>query len=300
MTKLYRDYNSYLKEKFHTKTFKIAISAGMSCPNKETSTGCIYCHDGSAAGYINHGLSIKEQIEQRIKLIKKKNTKAKFIAYFQAFSNTYEKIPILKNLYDEAIFHPDVIGLSIGTRPDCVDEKKIKLIQQYTKTHEVWIEYGLQSINEKTLKTINRGHTLKDFTHAVNITQNKGINICAHIILGLPGETKKEIMETAIFLAKLHLEGIKIHLLHVIKNTPLHKMYSEGKIVLLPQQEYINLVCDILEILPPSMIIQRITGEADKKIHIAPLWALKKTLIIDTINAELKSRKSFQGKYYTS
>ncbi|MFC2140231.1 TIGR01212 family radical SAM protein [Candidatus Auribacterota bacterium] len=298
--KRYRDLNSYLKEKFKVKIYKIALDAGFSCPNKDgllSSKGCIFCSEGSAAVYIDKSLSIADQISNRIRILKKKDQDAKFIAYFQAFSNTYAPLFTLEKVYKESLAHEDVVGLSLGTRPDCIDKAKLDLIAQFSeKKEELWIEYGLQSMHEKTLKLINRGHSLEDFKAAVKMTQARGIKICAHMILGLPQESKADMLNTAKFIADLNIEGIKIHLLHVIKDTLLEQMYLKKEVSMLSQKEYVQLVCDILEILPPEMIIHRLTGEADKKIHIAPLWALNKGRVLKDINDELVRRDSYQGR----
>jgi hypothetical protein len=300
--KRYKTFNSYLKEKFQAKVYKIALDARFSCPNRDgtlSQEGCIYCRQGSAAGYINKDDSLDLQVKSRIKRLKKVDKDAKFIVYFQAFSNTYASLADLKKAYDQALAHKDIIGLSIGTRPDCVDKEKIELIASYSPRYEVWVEYGLQSIHKKTLEFIGRGHSSEDFLQAIDLTQNKGIKICAHIILGLPEETRKEIMETVKLVSNLNIQGIKIHLLHVLKDTPLEKIYLKGDIKLLSMDEYISLVCDILELLPKDMIIQRVTGEGDKDIHIAPLWALEKAKVLQGIDRELVKRDSHQGKKYS-
>lgn len=213
--------------------------------------------------------------------LKEREGAKKFIAYFQAFTNTYAPSAKLKSVYDGVLDFNDIVGISIGTRPDEVDKEKLRLISSYKDKYEVWIEYGLQSIHNKTLKLINRGHAFSDFLQAVRVTRQFDIPVSAHVILGLPGETKEDIIETAKTLAGLKIDGIKIHVLHILKGSKLEKLYDEGKIKLLEQNEYVDLVCEFLRHLGPDVIIQRLTGQGDKESHIAPLWALDK---IGTIN----------------
>jgi radical SAM protein (TIGR01212 family) len=277
-------YNDYLKSKYGCKVYRIALDAGFTCPGR-----CIYCnHNGSRAVYIDSGDTIKEQIKKRMAYLKEANKAKKFIAYFQAFTNTNAPVDKLKKAYDEVSGFDDIVGISIGTRPDSVDRKKIQLIASYKKSYEVWIEYGLQSAHDKTLQLINRGHTYDDFLKAYGLAKEYGLLVSAHVILGLPGEKKEDMIETAKKLSALKVDGIKIHLLHVLRGSELENMYYQGKVRLLEQKEYVELVCDFLRNLSPGIIIQRLTGEGRREDHIAPLWALDK---IDTIN---KIRSSFR------
>lgn len=287
-----RFYSDYLKSKYGCKVYRVAIDAGFSCPNR-ASGGCIYCNDnGSRASYINPGSPVNEQLETRIKYLKKVNDAKKFIAYFQAFTNTYAPVELLKKIYDEALDLEDIVGISIGTRPDAVDRKKLELIASYKNRYEVWIEYGLQSIHDKTLKLINRGHLFNDFLKALHLTKEFGIPVCAHVILGLPGETGEEMLQTARKMRELGIEGIKIHLLHILKGSALEKIYKEGRIKLLEQDEYVRLVCDFLENLPENIIVQRLTGQGSRIDHVAPDWALDKIGTINKIKEELGRRKA--------
>ena len=296
---LYNDYATYLKSKYGCKVYRIPLDGGFSCPNrdgKKGTGGCIYCNnDGSRSSYVNPEQSIREQLASRINHLKKARGAAKFIAYFQAFTNTYAEPDILKAAYDQIIGFKEIVGLSIGTRPDTIDSDKLKLISSYADRYEVWIELGLQSIHNKTLKIINRGHTFEDFLTAYTLTRKVEVPVCAHIILGLPGETKEDMMKTAATLSKLKVDAVKIHLLHVLKGSPLEKLYAEGRVVLMTQSEYIELVCDFLENLSPEVIIQRLTGEGDRTNHVAPLWALDKAGTIDKIRKTLTTRGSRQG-----
>ena len=285
-------YNDYLRERYGCKVYRIAIDAGFTCPNRDGTkgtNGCIYCNaGGSRASYINKGGSAKEQLITRIKYLKDAKGAKKFIAYFQAFTNTYAPLDRLKETYDSVLGFNDIVGVSIGTRPDAIDKEKLKLISSYKDRYEVWMEYGLQSIHDKTLKAINRGHSFADFLNAVKLTKKFKILMSAHVILGLPGETKEDMIKTAKKIAELKIDGIKIHVLHVLKGSVLEKMHREGRIKLLRQDEYVSLVCAFLNNLPPDIIVQRLTGQGGKEDHIAPLWALNKTDTIRKILSNLK------------
>jgi len=278
-------YNDYLREKYGCKVYRVAIDAGFTCPGR-----CIYCNsNGSRGPYINKEDSVEKQIRTRIEYLKAAKGAKKFIAYFQAFTNTNAPSERLKEIYDNALLFKDIVGISIGTRPDTVDREKLKLIASYRDRYEVWIEYGLQSIHDKTLKLINRGHTFTDFVNALKLTREFGIPVSAHVILGLPGETKEDMMATAKKLSELKVEGIKIHLLHVLKGSTLEKLYAEGKIKLLEEDEYVGLACAFLKNLSPDIIVQRLTGQGSKADHIAPLWALDKVGTINKIMAVIAS-----------
>jgi radical SAM protein (TIGR01212 family) len=214
----------------------------------------------------------------------------RFIAYFQAFTNTYAPLDTLKRLYAEATGFPDVVGLSIGTRPDCVPDEVLDLIASFVPRFDAWVEYGLQSAHDSTLRAIKRGHTVAQFTDAVVRARLRGIKVCAHVILGLPGETRAMMLDTACFIASFPVNGVKIHLLHVLKESPLEALYRDGRITLLSQAEYVSLVCDFLELLPPAMIVHRLTGEAPREILVAPEWALGKHAVLRAIRAELERR----------
>ena len=277
LTKRYSDYNTYLRKLFGQRVQKISIDAGLSCPNRDgtiSKKGCIYCNSkGSGSGMFQKGLSIKEQIEaNKIGAIKKYKAK-KFLAYFQSYSNTYTSCEHMKLMFDEALCCEGMVGMAIGTRPDCIDSQKLDLIESYTKDFLVWIEYGLQSVHDPTLETVNRGHSAKDFFKAVQITQGRDINICTHVILGLPGEDRNMMLETAKILADSDIDGIKLHLLYVIKNTILDKMWKNGEYKPLEQNEYVDLICDFLEILPENIIIQRVTGDPHAEELRSPMWA---------------------------
>ena len=299
MDKRYNDLNTYLRSIYGCRVQKISIDAGLSCPNRDgtiSTGGCIYCNArGSGTGAHNRGLTITEQLLQGKSALSRRYKANKFLAYFQSFSNTYAPLDKLKQLYDEALAVEDVVGLSIGTRPDCVDEPVLDLLQDYARHHLVWIEYGLQSATDKTLELINRGHDVQCFQDAVRATSNRGIMICAHVILGLPGETARDILHTAGTIADLGIDGLKLHLLYVVKGTPLEALYRQGKFRCLEQQEYVDLVCDFLERLPPQMVIQRLTGDPHPDELVAPQWSLRKSETLQKIKDTLEKRDSRQG-----
>ncbi|HUU39519.1 MAG TPA: TIGR01212 family radical SAM protein, partial [Desulfatiglandales bacterium] len=239
-----------------------------------------------------------EQIIKGKEFLKKRYKAQKFIAYFQSFSNTYGPYEKLKGLYEEALAIEDIVGLSIGTRPDCIDESKLMLLEGYSRDYLVWIEYGMQSIHDRTLARINRGHDTDAFKRAVEATKSRGIKICAHVILGLPFEDKSDMLATAKAVASMGIDGIKIHLLYVIKGTKMEKLYLEGEYRCLEQEEYANLVCDFLELLPSGMVIQRLTGDPHPEELVAPEWALRKNETLSLIKIILDSRDSWQGKRF--
>ena len=300
MNKRYYDLNTYLRNIFGCRVQKITIDAGLSCPNRDgtiSTKGCIYCNAlGSGTGDYAKELSVTEQLNRGKKSISKRYKANKFIAYFQSFSNTYASVAKLKSLYEEALAVDDVVGLSIGTRPDCVNEPVLDLLQDYAKDYLVWLEYGLQSAHDTTLTLINRGHDFQCFKEAVDATRNRGIKICAHIILGLPNEDRSRMLETARSIANMGIDGIKIHLLYVVKGTQLEKLYSIGMYRCLEQQEYVNLVCDFLELIPQDMVIQRLTGDPHPEELVAPMWSLKKTETLTLIKDTLEKKDSWQGK----
>lgn len=302
MDKRYNDLNTYLRSLFECRVQKITVDAGLSCPNRDgrvSTGGCIFCNArGSGTGAHTRGLTITDQLLQGKKSLARRYKAKKFLAYFQSFSNTYAPIDKLQKLYDEALAVEDIVGLSIGTRPDCVDLPVLELLQDYAGYHLIWIEYGLQSASDKTLELINRGHDVQCFKDAVRATLNRGIKICAHVILGLPGETRSDILQTARTISDLGIDGVKLHLLYVVKGTPLEALYRQGDYRCLEQQAYIDLVCDFLERIPPEMVIQRLTGDPHPEELVAPQWSREKTETIRKINETLERRDSWQGSKF--
>ena len=298
----YNDFNTYLRNIFGCRVQKITVDAGLTCPNRDgtiSTGGCIYCNiRGSGTGAHASGRSVTQQLISGKNTLSKRYKAKKFIAYFQSFSNTYAPLPALQDLYAEALGVDDVVGLSIGTRPDCVDDAVLDLLQDYAKRYLIWIEYGLQSASDATLAFINRGHDVQCFKDAVKKTRNRNIKICAHVILGLPHETRQDMLHTAETLAALEVDGVKLHLLYVVKGTPLETLYRRGEFKCLEQDAYVDLVCDFLERIPCEMVVQRLTGDPHPGELVAPAWALKKTDILEQIRKTLEKNDSRQGKYF--
>ncbi len=298
----YFDLNTWYRQRYGCRVHKISLDAGLDCPNRDGTlarTGCIYCNPrGSGTGANAKGHSITRQIaEAKVYLTKRYKTN-KFIAYFQSFTNTYAPVDELARIYDEAVRDPDIIGLSIGTRPDCVDDEVLDLLTTYARKRLVWLEYGLQSIHDDTLARIQRGHDFDSFSNAVERTQGRNIFICAHVILGLPGETPRHMHQTASRLASMRIDGVKLHLLYVVRGTELETMLKQGTYTCLTQATYVSLVCDVIERLSAEMVIHRLTGDPHKKELVAPRWALEKSRTIEMINETLIQRNTRQGSRF--
>lgn len=296
----YYPFSYFLRENFPVKVHKISIHAGFTCPNRDGLAGvggCTYCANESFSPNVRETIApIKEQVENGIKFLKRRYGSEKFIAYFQAFTNTYADVDTLKDRYDEALLNKDVIGLSIGTRPDCITDDILELIHSYTEEYHVWVEYGLQSIHDRTLQLVNRGHDYKSFEDAVLLTKQKeGIKICAHVILGLPGEDWNDMMETAGTVSALGIDGIKIHHLYIAKNTAMANDYLKGKIKTMKMEEYVSLACDFLERISADIVIQRLVGDTHGDFLISPVWNATKGEVFAAITNELKHRNSYQG-----
>ena len=299
--KRYNQFSAFLKNKFGAKIYKITLDAGFSCPNRDgtiSSDGCIFCDDGGSFSQAHSNrLSIEEQVNVGAETLKNRFKAEKFMTYFQAFSNTYKPLKELEKIYSASLCREDIIGISIGTRPDCVDEDKLNLISSFTKDYYTWIEYGLQSIHDETLKKINRGHDYKCFLDAFEKTKSKGINVCLHVILNL-FETYDEMMETAKKIAQLEPEGVKIHMLCALSGTKLSDMYSKGEIEFMSEDEYVKTVCDFLEYLPPKTTIHRLAGNGLRTELIQPRWIQKKLDCLNKIDREFLKRNSEQGKFF--
>ena len=300
--KPYFSLDYMLKEKFNKKVYKVSINAGMTCPNRDgkiDTRGCIFCSSGGSGDFAGKSKEdIQTQINNQIEIMKNKSTVSDFIAYFQSYTNTYAPIDYLKKVYTEAISHPNIIALSIATRPDCLDNEIIELISRLNKIKPVWIELGLQTIHEKTAKYIRRGYNLNCFENAVNKLRKENIDVIVHAILGLPGEDRKDIIETIEYLNKKDIQGIKLQLLHVLKNTDLAKDYMKNKFKVYTMGEYIDTVIDCIEHLREDIVIHRITGDGPKKILIAPIWSGNKKKVLNTLHHEFKIREAYQGKKY--
>ena len=296
--KRYNQFSAYLKNKFGAKVYKITIDAGFSCPNRDgtiSTGGCIFCDDGGSFSQAHSNkLSVGEQVLVGAKTLHDRFKAEKFMSYFQAYSNTYKPVEELEKIYKSALNHPDVVGLSVGTRPDCVDEDKLNLLSDIGKDYYTWIEYGLQSIHDKTLQKINRGHDFDCFLRAYEMSKKKGLNVCVHVIFGL-WETKEEILQTAQKLAQLHVDGVKIHMLCALENTKLANLYKNGEIDFMSEDEYVSMVTDFLEILPAKTTIHRLAGNGLKKNLIAPRWLGAKLDCLNKIDREFIRRNSYQS-----
>jgi radical SAM protein (TIGR01212 family) len=296
----YYPFSRFLRERFGTKVYRVTIDAGFTCPNVDGTVavgGCVYCDNRSFSP--NRRLprtTVREQVRRGVTILQKRFGAEHFLAYFQAATNTYAPEAKLKKLYDEALEHPQVIGLAIGTRPDCVPPEILDLIQGYARDRYVCLELGLQSIHDRSMDWMNRGHHFDAFVDAVHRCQDRGLDLCAHVILGLPGESREDMLATADALASLPVHSVKIHNLHVVKDTPLEGMYQRGEVRMLERDEYVGVVCDFLERLPASMVIDRLSGDAPPDYLVAPLWCLDKPALLRAIHAELERRDSWQGK----
>lgn len=290
--KRYHTLNYYYKNKYNSKVFKVALNAGFSCPNKINSKGCIYCYNGSGE---NNGMNLVEQFYKVSSIIDKKWPNSKYIGYFQANTNTYDKVSVLKEKYETILNLPNVIGLNIATRCDALPIDVLDYLEVLNKKTDLTIELGLQTIHESTSKLINRGHTLECFVKAVNELRKRNINVVIHIINGLPYETKEMMLDTIKFVSKLDIQGIKIHMLFITKGTELEKIYNENKFHILTKEEYVDIVCDQLELLDDKIVINRITGDPDKDLVIEPKWLLKKFCVLNDIDKEMLKRDSYQG-----
>ncbi len=296
--KRYHTLHYHFLEKFGEKVYKAVIDAGFTCPNIDGRCGvggCSYCADGS--GEFTHGkeLSITEQLNAELARITKKQKSPKLIPYFQAHTNTYAPLDVLRGKYTEALSFPDAVGLSIATRPDCINEEIADLLKEFADRTYLTIELGLQTVHDKTAKEFNRGYEYNVFCSAYKLLKERNIRVCIHIINGLCGETKEDMLETAITVGKLHPDAVKIHLLHIVKDTRYAKLYENGDIIPMSKKDYINTVCDQLEYLPQETVIERITGDGGKNTLIAPLWSLDKISVLGGIDKELSRRDTYQG-----
>lgn len=291
--KRYHTLNYYNKTKYGCKVFKVSLNAGFSCPNKKNSTGCIYCYNGSGE---NDGMDLISQFNKVRDNNLKKWPNAKYIGYFQAGTNTYADIETLKSKYEPILKLDNVIGLNIATRCDALDDDVLDYLEDLNNRTDLIVELGLQTIHEDTSKLINRGHTLEQFESAVLELRKRNIDVVVHIINGLPFETKEMMLDTVRYLNKLDIQGIKIHMLFILKDTPILNLYNTTHFHVLSKEEYIDIVIDQLELLRPEIVIHRITGDPIKELLVEPSWLLKKFSVLDDIDKEMVRRDSYQGK----
>jgi hypothetical protein len=298
--KLYRDYPSYLRERFGCRVQKISLDAGLTCPNRDGTLGrhgCIYCNArGSGTGAAGT-LTIAEQIQRAKTVLARRYKAKKFLGYFQSYTNTYAPLEHLRRLYGEALSDPDVVGLSIGTRPDCVPDDVLDHLAAVSRNHLVWLEYGLQSANDATLKRIRRGHSVAAFDDAVRRTRDRALPVCAHVILGLPGESFEDMMATARFLSSRDIQAVKIHLLYVVRGTVLEQWLNSGRYRCLTRAEYARCAGEFLARLRPDIIVQRLTGDPHPEELAAPRWALEKQKNLQAVFHYMKEHGLVQGKH---
>lgn len=294
----YRSFNEEMKKSFGCKVYKIALDGGFTCPNRDgtlDTRGCIFCSGRGSGDFTFGGESIEKQLEYAMALVSPKNRGGKYIAYFQSFTSTYDKIERLKGLYTAALKHPDVVALSIATRPDCLPDETVELLSELNKIKPVWVELGLQTIHEKTAEYIRRGYGLEVYDNAVRKLKAAGIETVTHMIIGLPGETKADIVETARYIGNSGSDGIKLQLLHVLKNTDLAGEYAAGKFTLPTMEEYIDILESCIKVLPKNVVIHRLTGDGAKAELIAPMWSADKKRVLNSINRAFGEHNLEQG-----
>ena len=293
--------NKYYKEIFGTKVYKISLNGGMTCPNRDGTVGtggCIFCSSSGSGDFSPVStLSIENQIESAIQLVSNKIKQDKFIAYFQSFTNTYAPVDYLEKIFTQAINHPKIVALSIGTRPDCLSDDVLQLLDKLNKIKPVFVEIGLQTIHQATAEYINRCYPLSTYDTAVKNLKKININVIVHIILGLPYESEEMMYNTVKYVCNSGIDGIKLQLLHILKDTKLADDYAMSKFEVLTLEKYTDIICNCIEIIPKNIVIHRITGDGAKKILIAPLWSGNKKMVLNTINKALTERKIVQGKY---
>ena len=298
---LYYSFNTYLKRRFGERVQKVTLDAGLTCPNRDGARGtggCIYCDaKGSGTGAYAAIPDLAAQARSGMERLSRRYIARKFIVYFQSFCNTYAPIDALKKTYTAVVNLPGVVGLSVATRPDCLSPEVLALLAGYADRLNVWLELGLQSMHDATLKRINRGHTYQEFLDGYRLARNYPLNICLHMIIGLPGEGRPEVLATTREVARLKPEGLKIHSLYISRGTALEKLYRDGGFAPLSQQEFVVQACDVLEIIPAGTVMQRLTGDPDPHALVAPQWALQKNETLKMIEAEMKARGTRQGKH---
>ena len=298
--KPYHSLDYMLRERFGEKVYKVTLNGGMSCPNRDGklgTRGCIFCSAGGSGDFAaDSSLSITEQIDRQISILSAKRPIHKYIAYFQAFTNTYAPVEYLEKIFTEALAHPGIAALSIGTRPDCLGKDVVTLLSRLNRQKPVWVELGLQTIHEKTAAYIRRGYPLSCFEDAVTRLRSEDIDVIVHTILGLPGESTQDILNTMKYLNHQDIQGIKLQLLHVLRGTDLASDYEKGLFRTYERDEYISLVISCLEHLRPDMVIHRITGDGPKDLLIAPLWASRKREVLNLLHHQMKENHNYQGR----
>lgn len=288
--------NDFFKDEFKDKIFKVSLDGGFTCPNRDGKVahgGCIFCSDAGSGEFAgNRRKSITEQIDEQLEFLKDKVKDKKVIAYFQNFTNTYGDVDYLREIYYEALNHPKVLGLAIGTRPDCIEDDTLELLKEINEKHFFWIELGLQTIDDKVAKIINRGYPLSTYLETSKKLKESGIKFVTHMIVGLPTEEREDILNTAKYIVQSGAWGIKIHSLHIIKGTPLERLYNDTKFKVFTLDEYVDIVVTILKLLPDKMVVHRVTGDGKKDEVVEPKWSLNKRKVLNEIEKELKKREN--------
>ena len=298
--KRYHSLNYYLRNKFGEKVYKISLDGGFTCPNRDgkiSKSGCLFCSERGSGDFAgDREFSINDQFNDIKKMMQKKWHEGKYIAYFQAYTNTYAPVDILRKKYEEAISQEGVVALAIATRPDCLEDEVLDLLEEINENIYVWVELGLQTIDDTVAKRINRGYDLSVFEDAISRLKKRKIDFIVHSILGLPGETKEGMLRTIDYIAHSGAKGIKFHLLHLMKDTPLVKLYEKGQLEFLSQEEYIDLICKGIAMLPEDMVVHRLTGDAPRNLLIGPMWSLKKWEVLNEIDRKLVENNIYQGR----
>ena len=299
MTERYNTLSTYLRRRFGCKVYKVTVDGGFTCPTRDGTKsrgGCAYCNPAGLVPKAHKGRrTVTEQIDSGVEWVRKRHGAERFIAYFQLNTNTYSDTGRLRDLYEEAVRHPEVAGLCISTRPDCVPDDVLDLLEDIGSRKALWLEMGLQSANDSTLERINRGHTSADFRDAVERARGRGIDVCAHVIFGLPGEREEDMLGTVRFVSELGVWGIKFHQLTVLCGTPLEDAYLNGGLKPLGLEEYVRLVVESLELLPPWVVVHRLSGDAPARYVVAPRWGVNKFIIKERIEGLLEARDTRQG-----
>ena len=294
--------NDFLKEKFNEKIYKVSLDGGFTCPNRDGKVsrgGCIFCSENGSGDFTATKLkSIHAQIEEQIDLVSKKYKGDKYIAYFQNFTNTYAEVSYLRKIYEEALSHEKIVGLAIATRPDCLEDDVLELLAELNKKTFRWVELGLQTLNDDVAKYFNRAYETEIYKEASEKLNRLSIKFVTHIIIGLPKEENDDYLKTAIFAQNCGTWGIKLHLMYVVKNTPLEKLYLNGDLKVNTKEEYVEKVVNVLENISSEIVVHRLTGDGDRETLVAPLWSIKKIDVLNSIHKELKRRNTYQGKLY--
>lgn len=294
--------NDFLKEKFNEKIYKVSLDGGFTCPNRDGKVsrgGCIFCSENGSGDFTATKLkSIHAQIEEQIDLVSKKYKGDKYIAYFQNFTNTYAEVSYLRKIYEEALSHEKIVGLAIATRPDCLGDDVLELLAELNKKTFLWVELGLQTLNDDVAKYFNRAYETEIYKETSEKLNRLNIKFVTHIIIGLPKEENDDYLKTAIFAQNCGTWGIKLHLMYVVKNTPLEKLYLNGALKVNTKEEYVEKVVNVLENISSEIVVHRLTGDGDRETLVAPLWSIKKIDVLNSIHKELKRRNTYQGKLY--